>query len=118
MTIDANLTPDSWTSFAGAMELNELRDDVRAILAATKAPGVFSYELPGPEDGEDPANYEPYGDGEYWDIVYRDGALEDRRQLEYDDEIDWGYDNLPQAAIDTLAEVLRFLEQKDQIEAI
>jgi hypothetical protein len=118
-----NLTPASdYSVFSGAVDLDEtVRDEIRAILARTKAPGIFTYELPGPydeDDEQDLDDYEAYRDGSYWDIVYRDGDLFDRRQVEYDDEIGWGYRNLPQAAIDTLAEVLDYLQARGDIEEI
>jgi hypothetical protein len=123
MAIDTNLTPESdYTDFSGAIMLDEtVRDEIRAILARSKAPGTFTYELPGPYDDDDEQDlddYEAYRDGTYWDIVYRDGDFFDRRQMEYDDQIIWGYSKLPQAAIDTLAEVLRYLEDRGDIEEI
>jgi hypothetical protein len=89
--------------FAPYRLTDEERDQIRLILVRSAAPGEFAYEL-AQEDGK------VYGDGDYWDIVYRLGDQRLVFDAERDDEVWWSFKDEPQALIDTLIEVFEYLQ--------
>jgi hypothetical protein len=124
-----NLTDTDTVSFAGAYDLDEtVQDQIRALLATSTATGTFTYEHALTEDEEDDGvevvEFEDSEDIEvevypyYWDIVYRNGELENRWQVEYDDEVNWWFEGIGQAEVDTLIAVLDFLVQNNHVELI
>jgi hypothetical protein len=126
-----NLTDTDAVSFAGAYDLDEtVQDQIRALLAASPATGTFTYEHALTEDEEDDGveveDVEPEAsddievevDPYYWDIVYRNGELENRWQVEYDDEVNWWFEGIGQVEVDTLIAVLDLLVQGNHVELI
>jgi hypothetical protein len=89
--------------FAPYQLTDEERDELRLILVRSAAPGEFAYEL-AQEDGK------VYGDGDYWDIVYRLGDQRLVFDAERDDEVWWSFEDEPQALIDTLIEVFEHFQ--------